>query len=207
MIKRSTMVLYTVSDIYSHRTRIVLAEKEVSVDVICLDQEDECPKDFLELNPEMKFPMLLDRELVLTESRIINEYVDERFPHPPLLPVYPVLRAKFRLVIHHLEQDWYVPLLKIIAGEQVAESIASLRDRIITVLPVLEKNDYFMGDSFSLVDCCIAPILWRLPYYGITFDEEQTKILDSYAEKLFNRDAFQASLTDAECDLREFDDF
>ncbi len=207
MIKRSTMVLYTDSSIESHTTRFVLAEKEVNVDIVSLDHSDEYPEDFIAMNPQADLPFLVDRELTLTTARIIVEYVDERFPHPPLLPVYPVSRAKFRLMIHHLSQDWLAPLASIVRGEHVEVCTKQLHDRIVSVLPVFERSQYFMGEGFSLVDCYIAPVLWRLPHYNIQFEEAHHTIIEAYAQRVFSRHAFQASLTDDECDLRELGDF
>ncbi|MDA8561558.1 glutathione S-transferase N-terminal domain-containing protein [Gammaproteobacteria bacterium] len=205
--KRSIMTLYSgSSDIYSHRVRIVLAEKGVSVDVINTDLSDKNKlEDLLELNPYGNCPTLVDRELVLYDSNIIMEYLDERFPHPPLMPVYPVARAKTRLMIHRVDLEWSALVYRIENGktdEERQEACRELRDYLIKLAPVFNSSNYFLSEDFSLVDCCIAPILWRLPLWGVELPVE-AKAVTKYAERVFARDSFQASLTDTEHDIRK----
>jgi len=204
LLKRSVMTLYSGPiDIYSHQVRIVLAEKGVSVDVLNVDPSQP-NENLMELNPYGTLPTLLDRELVLYNAKIIMEYLDERFPHPPLLPVYPVARAKSRLMIYRIERDWY-SLLGDIQSEDPAVSkkaCDSLRDGLVTLLPVFQEMPYFLSEDFSLIDCCIAPLLWRLPSYGIELPNN-AKAIFQYAERLFERESFQASLTEVERELRE----
>ena len=148
------------NDPWSHRTRLVLAEKSISIDIV--DVEDgNLPEDLLDLNPYNSVPTLVDRDLVLYDSRVIIEYLDERFPHPPLMPVDPVTRAQFRLALYRIEKDWY-----------------------------------------SLVDCTIAPILWRLPAFGITIPA-RAKPIRQYMDEVFSRPSFQMSLTEAEQEIRQ----
>lgn len=204
--KRSIMTLYSGSlDIYSHRVRIVLAEKGVSVEVINTDISDKDKlEDLLELNPYGTAPTLVDRELVLYDANIIMEYLDERFPHPPLMPVYPVARAKTRLMIYRIDREWGELVRKIEHGK-AAESQAAckeLRNYLIKLAPVFNSSAFFLNEDFSLVDCCIAPILWRLPSWGIVLPPE-AKAVQKYAERMFARDSFQASLTESEQDLRK----
>ena len=203
--RRSIMTLYSGSmDIYSHRVRIVLAEKGVSVEVINTDiSEKDKLEDLLELNPYGTAPTLVDRELVLYDANIIMEYLDERFPHPPLMPVYPVARAKSRLMIYRIDREWGALVRKIESGKPAEVQAASkeLRNYIIKLAPVFNSSAYFLNEDFSLVDCCIAPILWRLPRWGIPLPSEAKAII-KYAERIFARDSFQASLTEAEQDLR-----
>jgi RNA polymerase-associated protein len=204
--KRSIMTLYSGSmDIYSHRVRIVLAEKGVAVEVINTDaSEKEKLEDLYQLNPYGNTPTLVDRELVLYDPNIIMEYLDERFPHPPLMPVYPVARAKSRLMIYRIDREWSQLVQKIEHGKQ-AESQAAckeLRANFIKLAPIFNSSAFFLNEDFSLVDCCIAPILWRLPMWGITLPPE-AKAVSQYAERIFMRDSFQASLTEAEQDLRK----
>lgn len=203
--KRSIMTLYSGSvDIFSHRVRIVLAEKGVSVEVINTDISDKDKlEDLLELNPYGNTPTLVDRELVLYDSNIIMEYLDERFPHPPLMPVYPVARAKTRLMIYRIDREWCDLVRKIETGKTTDIQAASkeLRNYLIKLAPVFSGSAYFLNEDFSLVDCCIAPILWRLPSWGITLPPE-AKAVQKYAERIFARDSFQASLTEAEHELR-----
>lgn len=204
--RRSIMTLYSGTvDIYSHRVRIVLAEKGVSVEVINTDVNDKDKlEDLLELNPYGTAPTLVDRELVLYDANIIMEYLDERFPHPPLMPVYPVARAKSRLMIYRIDREWGGLVRKIETGKVAEAQAASkeLRNYLIKLAPVFSSAAYFLNEDFSLVDCCIAPILWRLPMWGITLPSE-AKAINKYAERIFARDSFQASLTEAEQDLRK----
>jgi RNA polymerase-associated protein len=204
--KRSIMTLYSGSlDIYSHRVRIVLAEKGVSVEVINTDiNEKDKLEDLLELNPYGNAPTLVDRELVLYDANIIMEYLDERFPHPPLMPVYPVARAKTRLMIYRIDREWGELVRKIEQGKAAESQIAckELRNYLVKLAPVFNNSAFFLNEDFSLVDCCIAPILWRLPMWGIILPPE-AKAVNKYAERIFARDSFQASLTEAEQDLRK----
>jgi RNA polymerase-associated protein len=188
-------------DLSNHRARIALAEKGVSAEVEYVDLANPT-EDFLSLNPYHTLPVLIDRDLVLNQSNIIIEYLDERFPHPPLLPVYPVARARTRLMIYRIEQDWYVPAQNIEQGIEVEKSREQLRDQIIKVIPAFNEMPFFLSPEFSLVDCTIAPVLWRLPHYGIVLPEKGKPVLD-YAERIFARPSFKASLSDQEIDMRE----
>ena len=200
--KRSIMTLYSGTlDIYSHRVRIVLAEKGVSVDVVNADSNEKL-EDLHELNPYGTVPTLVDRDLVLYDANIIMEYLDERFPHPPLMPVYPVARAKTRLMIYRIDKEWSELIRKIEKGKPADIQLASkeLRNYLIKLAPVFNSAAFFLNEEFSLVDCCLAPILWRLPSWGITLPPE-AKAVYQYAERMFARDSFQASLTEQEQDL------
>lgn len=201
--KRSTMTLYSgTTDINSHIVRIVLAEKNVTVDVVYVDPNNP-PEDLLELNPYNSLPTLADRDLVLYESNIIVEYLDERFPHPPLLPVYPVARAKSRMMIYRIHQDWIVLLDKIQSGKknESDEARKQLRDNLTTLAPVFAELPYFLSEDFSLIDCCLAPLLWRLPYLGINLPP-QAKAVTDYARRMFELDCFKSSLSDQEKEMR-----
>ncbi|MGB2221244.1 MAG: glutathione S-transferase N-terminal domain-containing protein [Neptunomonas phycophila] len=205
--KRSSMTFYSDgSDHYSHRVRIVLAEKGVAVDVIDCHVED-LPEDLAGLNPYNSLPTLLDRELVLYESNVMMEYLDERFPHPPLLPVYPVARAESRLFMYRIQRDWckHVDLLVSgIGSEAELESARKdLRDSFVAISPIFGEKPFFMSDEFTLVDCCLAPILWRLPSLGIELPEAQCKHLLAYMDRLFERESFRDSLSDGEREMRD----
>lgn len=205
--KRSSMTFYSSGDDhYSHRVRIVLAEKGVAVDIVDC-KEGELPEDVAALNPYNSLPTLLDRELVLYEPNVMMEYLDERFPHPPLLPVYPVARAESRLFIHRIERDWCRLADLILAGQakpaEIEQARKELRDGLIAVSPIFAEKPFFMNEEFSLVDCCIAPLLWRLPVMGIELPEAQCKPLIRYMKRLFERESFQASLSDAEREMRD----
>jgi len=204
--KRSVMTLYSGAvDPLSHRVRIVLAEKGVSYEVVDVDSRNK-PEDLLELNPYGNVPTLVDRELALYEPNIITEYLDERFPHPPLMPVYPVARAKARLIIYRFDKEWGPLVRKLEAGKMNEGRTAAkeLSSYLAQLIPVFNASSYFMGDEFTLVDCCIAPILWRLPAWEInSFTPAEKKALKKYTDRVFQRDSFQASLTEAEHELRK----
>lgn len=202
--KRSVMTLFSgPTDIFSHQVRIVLAEKGVSVEIEHVDAANP-PQDLIDLNPYCTVPTLVDRELTLYESRIILEYLDERFPHPPLMPVYPVARGESRLMMHRIEQDWYSLLLKIEQGQGSENDEASkqLREQLLAIGPIFGRTAYFMNEEFSLIDCYLAPLLWRLSSLGVDFSGPGTKELKGYMTRLFERDSFMASLTEAERDMR-----
>ena len=148
----------------------------------------------------------MDRDLVLYESKVMMEYLDERFPHPPLLPVYPVARAESRLFIHRIEKDWgnLVDAIQTTRSDNVVKkSVKELRESIMGIAPIFAEKPFFMSEEFTLVDCCIAPILWRLPSLGVDMrPSKQTKPLLAYMENLFSRESFQESLTEQEREMR-----
>jgi len=197
------MNLYSsATSIECHRTRIVLNEKDIVHEVIQVDPK-KIPEDLIDLNPYGSLPTLVDRDLVIYNSRVIMEYLEERFPHPPLMPVGPVQRAQTRLTLFQVEHDWY-PLVEIIEtkGEKaVAKAKKDLTDSIASVAEVFTAMPYFMSEEFTLVDASIAPILWRLRHYGIELPKE-AKAVNTYAERIFEREGFVLSLTEAERELR-----
>ncbi|TQV72848.1 stringent starvation protein A [Aliikangiella marina] len=204
--KRSVMTLYSgADDVYSHQVRIVLAEKGVNFEAIEVVSNQQPPEDLIDLNPYNTVPTLVDRELVLFEASIIMEYLDERFPHPPLMPVYPVARARSRLMMHRVEKDWYSLMNSILNGkEKEAEKARKeLTESLLTLAPVFSETPYFLSEEFSLIDCCLAPLMWRLPAMGIKLTGRGAKEVSNYMDLLFERDSFQASLTDAERELRD----
>jgi len=201
--RRSVMNLFTgPSCPYSHLARIVLAEKDITFEMIDVDPSNP-PEDLSELNPYNTVPTLIDRDLVLYDSRVIVEYLDERFPHPPLMPVDPVSRAKTRLALHRIEKDWF-PLMHDVLnkGEKTAaKSRKMLRESIIASNEIFKVMPYFLSEDFSIIDASIAPLLWRLPVLGIELPGEAKAVLD-YAQRLFDRESFQLSLTEAEREMR-----
>jgi len=204
--KRSSMTFFSDSTShYSHRVRIVLAEKGVTVDLIESDSVHP-PAELADLNPYNSLPTLVDRDLVLYESKVMMEYLDERFPHPPLLPVYPVARAESRLIIHRMEKDWCTLVDSILHSRSdnvVSKSTKELREGIMGIAPIFDEKPFFMSEEFTLVDCCIAPILWRLPSLGVDIrSSKQTKPLLAYMDSLFNRESFQESLSEQEREMR-----
>ena len=204
--KRSSMTYFSDGrDHYSHRVRIVLAEKGVSVDVVQVEP-DQIPSDIAEFNPYNSLPILHDRDLVLYESKVMMEYLDERFPHPPLLPVYPIARAQSRLWIHRIEKDW-TPLVDLILKNnnksEVDLAAKQLKESLLSIGPIFTEMPFFMSEEFTLVDCCLAPILWRLDMLNINLTQtRQTKPLIDYMERLFARDSFRQSLTEFEREMR-----
>lgn len=193
-------------DHYSHRVRMVLCEKGVSVDVVDVDPL-QISENLSEVNPYGTLPTLLDRELVLYKSTVIMEYLDERFPHPPLLPVYPVARAQCRLLMHRIELDWSkrVDVLMAGRGRETAMDKArkELRESLAAIAPVFADRPFFMNEEFTLVDCFVAPILWRLNALDLKMSARQLKPMQRYMNDMFERDTFQESLTEPEVDMRE----
>jgi len=201
--RRSVMTLFTLPDcINCHRVRIVLAEKDISVDIIEIDPDD-MPSDLEQLNPYNTAPTLIDRDLVLYDARVIMEYLDERFPHPPLMPVDPVNRAHSRLALFRVERDWYTLAHELENGNErkINSARQELRDGVISAAEVFEIKTYFLSDDFTLVDCTIAPILWRLPRYRIDLPPTAKPVMD-YMDRVFSRDMFQNSLSDTEKAIR-----
>jgi len=202
--RRSIMNLFSgPTCIHSHRTRIVLAEKNINIDISSVEGP-ELPEDLMDVNPYHTLPTLIDRDLVLYDSRVIIEYLDERFPHPPLMPVDPVLRAQFRMALYRIESDWY-SLVEDFAVESESKLAMKpkkmLRESILTAIDLFSVKSYFISDDFSLVDCTIAPILWRLPVYGIDLGLN-VRALDKYMDRVFDRPSFQSSLSELEQEMR-----
>lgn len=203
------MMLYSSPDCCaSHRVRIVLAEKDLDVDIIDVDAHSgRPPEDLLHLNPYSSLPTLVDRELVLYDSRVIIEYLDERFPHPPLLPQDPADRARFRLALSQIENDWYSLLGQLDALRAKAQTEAynkirkQLTESLMNTTALFNSKTFFMSEVFSLLDCSLAPLLWRLPHYGVELLPQAQVIVD-YSQRLFARPAFQKSLSTIEHDFK-----
>ena len=186
---------------YCHRVRMVLAEKGIAVDVVDVDAK-ALPDEVMDFNPYGTVPTFIDRDLRLYESRIIMEYLDERFPHPPLLPVDPVSRASARLFMYRVDRDWYSLMGRILHGEgdDVEQARKELRESLIATAPVFSAHTFFMSEEFSLVDCCVAPLLWRLPVLGVELPKQADPIR-VYMKRIFTWDAFRRSLTEAEKEM------
>ena len=202
--RRSVMTLFSKPTcLHSHRTRLVLAEKNIKIEIVSVDGPD-LPEDLMDLNPYHTVPTLVDRDLVLYDSRVIIEYLDERFPHPPLMPVDPVTRAQFRLALFRIETDWY----ELTEGFEVdgdrklaAKPRKMLQESILAGVELFSVKRYFLSEDLSLVDCTIAPILWRLPVYGIDLGAQGAPI-EAYLDRVFQRRSFQESLTELEQEMR-----
>ena len=202
--RRSVMSLFSSASCpQSHRVRVVLAEKGITVEIVEVDSNHK-PEDLIDLNPYNTVPTLVDRELVLYDPRAIMEYLDERFPHPPLMPVDPVSRARTRLALYRIEQDWYglVPALESKGEKTVAKARKQLRDSLTSSAEVFAAKPYFLSDEFSLVDASVLPILWRTKYYGVELPRQARPVLD-YAERMFARESFQDSLSEVEREMRD----
>ena len=202
--RRSVMTLFSrPTDIHSHRTRLVLAEKNINIEISNVEGPD-LPEDLMDLNPYHTVPTLVDRDLTLYDSRVIVEYLDERFPHPPLMPVDPVTRAQFRLALFRIESDWYSIAEEAetsVDGKLGTKARKLLRESILQSTELFGARPYFLSEDFSLVDCTIAPLLWRLPVYGIDLGKDATPI-EEYMDRVFARRSFQESLTELEQEMR-----
>ena len=202
--RRSVMVLFSgPQDHLSHRVRIVMAEKGIVHEVESVDISDP-QEEFLKLSPYQLLPTIADRDLTLFGSKVIMEYLDERFPHPPLMPVDPVARAQARQMIERIDLDWSKRIEEIEQGgdKVAAQARSSLTESITMLAPLFAQSQFFMSDDFSLVDCSLAPILWRLKSLKITLPLSAKAVTD-YAERLFDRDSFMESLTEEERELDE----
>ncbi|TXH94571.1 MAG: stringent starvation protein A [Rheinheimera sp.] len=197
--RRNTMTLFSAAaEMDSHHVRIVLAEKGITADIL-IAHPGNLPEDVYEVNPYGSLPTLIDRDLALYQADIIMEYLDERFPHPPLLPVYPVARAQTRLMMYRIKHDWYGLANKILAGgEDAAEARHDLRESLLSTAPIFADTAFFMSDEYSLQDVYLSVLLWRLPLLGIELSGPGSKPIKNYMLRMFERDAFQQSLTDAE---------
>jgi len=202
--RRSMMGLYSGNTcIRSHQVRIVLAEKGILTEINNIDGSD-VPEDLMALNPYVSLPTLIDRELILYDSRVIVEYLDERYPHPPLMPVSPVDRAKLRLGLTTLERDIVEPAvsLDLVLGTRVENSHRKkLKSLLISSSDLFGDTQFFLSDDFTIVDCVIAPILWRLDLFGIELSDNQQSI-SKYMERVFSRKSFKESLTEDEEEMR-----
>ena len=204
---RTSMALFSDPlDHYSHRVRIVMAEKGVTSEIIDSNL-DSLSDELLEVSPYAELPVLVDRDVCLYDSVVLMEYLDERFPHPPLLPVYPVSRAEIRLFIQRIQKDWCEMFDNLVSAElsdsELKKTRQEFKSQIIALSPILKEKPFFMSEDFSLVDCCIAPILWRLPLIGIELQKDtKTKPIYAYMQKIFTKPCFINSLSELEREIR-----
>jgi stringent starvation protein A len=198
------MTLYSgTTDPYSHRCRIVLFEKGMDFQVIDVDLANK-PEDLAVINPHNTVPVLVERDLVLEQANIINEYIDERFPHPQLMPADPVMRARARLFLHNFEEQLFDHIKDIESDNQKAAEKArsAIRDNLTQIVPLFSKQEYILGDDFSMLDVAIAPLLWRLGHYGIELPKQAAPLL-KYAERIFSRPAYIEAMTPSEKAMRK----
>ncbi len=187
---------------YSHRCRIVLFEKGMDFQVIDVDMANK-PEDLAIINPHNEVPVLVERDLVLQQANIINEYIDERFPHPQLMPADPVMRARARLFLYNFEEQLFNHIVDVESeNEKVADKARTIiRDNLTQIVPLFSKQQYILGDEFSMLDVAIAPLLWRLGHYGIDLPKQAAPLL-KYAERIFSRPAYIEAMTPSEKAMR-----
>lgn len=198
------MTLYsTATCLFSHRCRIVLHEKDMDFQVIDVDPNN-MPEDITIINSYSRIPVLVERDLVLYEANIINEYIDDRFPHPQLMPAEPVMRARARLLLHRFEKEFFCHIESLEQGDQkVADKArAEIANGLTVIAPIFDKQKYMLGDDYSMLDVAIAPLLWRLDHYGIKLPKQAAPLL-KYAERLFSRPLFIEALTPSEKLMRK----
>ena len=196
------MLLYSDADtVANHIVRLVVAEKDIEIEVVFVDP-DHKPEDLIHLNPYNSLPTLVDRELVLYGPKVVIEYLDERYPHPPFMPIDPVSRSKTRLTLYRIEQDWFSLIPDLESGDKDREETArkTLRDSITASADVFAAKPFFLSDDYSIIDVTLAPLLWRFRRYGLDLPKSAQAVHD-YAERMYARAAFQASLSDAEKDM------
>jgi len=202
------MILYSDrDDHYSQRVRIVLAEKDISAE-IKESKQDETPDEILSMSPYHKLPILVDRDLIIHDPAVMMEYLDERFPHPPLLPVYPVARANSRTLMLRIDREWCPLIDTLIEGKSSEKELMKIREELLheisSIAPTFKEFKFFMSDEFTLVDCFFAPILWRLPSVGIKLPiNRHLKPLLDYQKSVFERPGYLDSLSSLERDLKE----
>ena len=203
---RNALTLFSARDcVLSHRVRLVLAAKGVSYDLVPVDPTDP-PEDLIDLNPYHTVPTLVDRDLVLYSASVVTEYIDERYPHPPLMPVDPLSRARLRLSMLRLEHDWvpHVQAIQYGTRTQADAGRKRLKELLLSSLPLFKAFKFFLNAEMSLADCALAPIIWRLPSLGIKLDRD-AKLIEDYGQRIFNTPGFARSLTAEERALRETD--
>ncbi|HUD40587.1 MAG TPA: glutathione S-transferase N-terminal domain-containing protein [Dokdonella sp.] len=202
---RTVLTLYSARDcVHCHRVRLVLAAKGVSYDLIAVDL-DHPPEDLIDLNPYNSVPTLVDRDLVLYDTNVICEYLDERYPHPPLMPVDPLSRARLRMSIVRIENDWLTLVDQIEEGGRGADAARkALREELVKNVQAFRASKFFLSPEMSLADCALAPLVWRLSSLGVDLPREAQIVLD-YGERIFRNPAYTRSLMPEERELHEME--
>ena len=200
---RTVLTLYTTADdIQCHRARLVLAAKGVSYERVMVDTASP-PEDLIDFNPYVDTPTLVDRDLTVFDTSVVCEYLDERYPHPPLMPIDPQTRARLRVAVVRIENDWLPLVDDIRSGGKTADASRKLlRDELMSALPLFSAAKFFLSSEMTLVDCLVAPIIWRLAWLGVDLGREGKPIID-YGERLFHSQGFVRSLTDQEKEMRQ----
>ncbi len=200
------MILYSDSNsIDSHQVRIALAEKGMFINVDYIGQGCPLPSAITDVVDNAKLPILVDRDITIYDTNIILEYLDERFPHPPLLPINPIARARYRLVMHEIAQQWISLVDQLLAAETEQakkKTRQKLQTSLLASTELFTPNQYLLGNEFSLVDCYLLPLLWRLDRLEIKFPaSNNTKMIRNYMERMFKRKSFRESLSEEEKDF------
>jgi RNA polymerase-associated protein len=200
---RTVLTLYSASDcVQCHRVRLVLAAKGVVYDLVAVNPRSP-PEDLLDLNPYNSVPTLVDRDLVLYDTSVICEYLDERYPHPPLMPVDPLSRARLRLAIMRIERDWLPFIAQIQAGGRPAETARKrMREALLASIPLFKAAKFFLNPELSLADCALAPLIWRLPSLNVALPPREAHAISDYGDRIFRNPGFTRSLTPEEKALR-----
>ena len=200
---RTALTLYsTADDIQCHRARLVLAAKGVSYERVLVDPAKP-PEDLIDLNPYASTPTLIDRDLILFDTTVVCEYLDERYPHPSLMPIDPQSRARLRMATVRIERDWLPEVNTIRAGGRPVEAARKrLREQLLSTLPLFKAAKFFLNPEMSLADYLVAPVIWRLPWLGVDLGREGKPIVD-YGERLFHSQGFARSMTDQEKAMRQ----
>lgn len=205
---RNTLTLFSsVDDVLCHRVRLVLSAKGVPYDFVAVDAKDP-PPDLIDLNPYHSVPTLVERDMVLYAASVVSEYLDERYPHPPLMPIDPLSRARLRLAMLRIEHDWVPQVQAIQMGNKSQAEIARkrLQELLTASVPLFKASKFFLNPEMSLADCAMAPIVWRLQALGIALPKDGGKVIDDYGNRIFRSPGFVRSLTPQERQLRELPD-
>ncbi|HTH67462.1 MAG TPA: glutathione S-transferase N-terminal domain-containing protein [Rhodanobacter sp.] len=200
---RSVLTLYTTADdVQCHRARLVLAAKGVSYERVLVDPARP-PEDLVDLNPYASTPTLVDRDLTLFDASVVCEYLDERYPHPPLMPIDPQSRARLRVAAVRIEKDWLTEVNIIRAGGRPADAARKrLRGHLLSSVPLFKAAKFFLNPEMSVADCLVAPVIWRLPWLGVELGREGKPVID-YGERLFHSQGFARSMTDQDKAMRQ----
>lgn len=201
---RNALTLFSARDcVVCHRVRLVLAAKGVSYELVPVDPNNP-PEDLIDLNPYRSVPTLVDRDLVLYAASVVSEYLDERYPHPPLMPIDPLSRARLRLAMLRIEHEWVPQIQAIQHGgkAQIEAGRKRLKELLLASLPLFKASRFFLNPEMSLADCAMAPIVWRLPALGISLPKD-AKAIEDYGQRIFRSPGFARSLTPEERILGE----
>ncbi|HHW4680886.1 MAG TPA: glutathione S-transferase N-terminal domain-containing protein [Xylella taiwanensis] len=201
---RNTLTLFSsTNDVLCHRVRLVLATKGVTYDMVSVDSQNP-PEDLIDLNPYHSVPTLVERELVLYAASVVSEYVDERYPHPSLMPMDPLSRARLRLAMLRIEHDWVPQVQAIQLGSKIQAEAGRkrLKELLTASVPLFKASKFFLNAEMSLADCAMAPIIWRLQALDVPLPKDG-KAIEDYGNRIFRNPGFLRSLTEQEKKLRD----